>query len=122
MSSPESLTDSDGDEGVARARVAIHSWIDHHPGRSFLDLGSLSRDLSARVTPFFLVRALSSMAAHDEVRVKYRVRLPSGEFSETEFDSLDQAPRTVFDADFNPHQVTSREVIPVYHLRVHASP
>lgn len=94
---------------------ALKEWLAKNPGLTFFTFDQLCRDLSAtQVSPMALNRVLIRLVAAGELRVKYRVKINEGEYSEEEFDSPEDVPACVFDSAFAPVEVYDEDKVPSY--------
>jgi hypothetical protein len=96
------------------ATDVLQQWLESHESLSYFTFDQLRVDLSEKVSLEKLNRVLLRLTSAGELRVAYRVKFREGEYSEEEFDTIDDIPACVFDSAFTPRMVSEKDRIPVY--------
>jgi len=93
---------------------ALREWLGKHPELPYFTFDQIRRDLANHVPAERFNRVLLRLVAAGELKVKYRVKINEHEYSEDEFDSLDEIPACVFDSAFEPIEVSDYDKVPAY--------
>jgi hypothetical protein len=107
--------DAASSQAELRAAVdVLRSWLVEHKDLPYFTFDQICRELTNRVPAEHFSRVLLRLVAAGELQVKYRVKINEGEYSEEEFDSLDEIPACVFDSSFEPVVVSDNDKVPAY--------
>jgi len=93
---------------------ALQSWLAAHPNLPYFTFDQICRELTHHVPAEHFNRVLLRLVAAGQLEVKYRVKINEGEYSEEEFDSLEEIPDCIFDSSFEPVDVSDSDKVPAY--------
>lgn len=99
---------------LKEATDVFRKWLESHESLPFFTFDQLCADLSHQVSVDQVNRVLLRLVAAGQLHVKYRVKMSEGEYSEEEFDSLEDVPGLVFDSAFEPFEVSESDKVPSY--------
>lgn len=99
---------------LREATNALREWLEKHGALPYFTFDQIRRELPSILPAEHFNRVLLRLVAAGQLQVKYRVKIKEGEYSEEEFDSLDEIPACVFDSAFEPVAVSDRDKVPAY--------
>ena len=99
---------------LKEATDVLRQWLENHPALDYFTFDQLCADLSSCIPADHINRVLLRLVTAGQLKVRYRVKIREGEYSEEDFDSPDAIPPTVFDSAFSPHMVGERDSVPSY--------
>ena len=99
---------------LKNAAEVLKNWLRESPEIDYFTFDQICRDLTSELPAENFNRLLLRLVAEGDLIVKYRVKVAEGEYSEDEYDSLEEIPGCVFDSAFEPIDVEEEAKVPAY--------
>ena len=99
---------------LGSAAAILEHWLQQSPNLTYFTFDQISRELANQIPAEQFNKLLLRLVAEGELVVKYLVKVGEGEYSEEQFDSLEEIPECVFDSAFEPVEVDDDAKIPAY--------